>query len=172
MEEETFNKLLKDIHDPCAFDTLYKFYYPKIVRHIISKFRRKDLGEDVAQEFFIKLIRLEFEYVRRPASWIYVSCDNIARDFLNNDKKYNMAFTEDEKKSEEAFEHLIFGEFRDTIKSLEPDTYEIIVKHYFEGYSLKEISEITGMNYNTVRQKCSRGLKKLKEISKKRNKTR
>ena len=170
MEEERFNKLLKKIHNPRAFNILYNFYYSKIVSHIYFKFKSKDLGEDVAQEFFVKLLQIKTDYVTRPTAWVYVVCDNIAKDYLLADKKYNMAYTDDEPQTGDvAFEYLLFGEYKEKMDSLDEITRDIIILKEYEGYRLKELSADMGINYNTVRQKYSRGIKKLQDICKTRN---
>lgn len=165
MDEKKFNKLITKISNPYAFNILYKFYYPKIVNHTYFKFRNKDLGEDVAQEFFYKLLTLKIkERIEFPTSWIYKISDNIAIDFLEDEKKYNRAYvnTENENAEDAAFEKLLFGEYKEKLKTLDDDTRRIIIMNDYEGYSLKEIANITETNYNTVRQKYSRGVKKLR----------
>ena len=49
------------------------------------------------------------------------------------------------------------------LEELEEDTQQIIKLRFFEELSLKEISEITGLNLSTVKTKLYRGLKLLKE---------
>ena len=50
----------------------------------------------------------------------------------------------------------VFGE-------LDEEDRMIIGMHVFGGYTSREISEITGMNANTVRSRESRALKKMAE---------
>lgn len=50
----------------------------------------------------------------------------------------------------------------DNINHLDPDTQNIIKLRFYEEFSLKEISDITHMNLNTVKAKLYRGLKLLK----------
>lgn len=166
MDDKKFNQLIEKLKNPDAFNVLYEYFYPKTVNHIYFEFGNKHLGEDVAQEYFMKLIKMKINYcVEHPTSWILTSCENIAKDFLSAEKKYDSAYVEDKRgKRDEVYENLIFGEYKDKINSLEEMTRKIVIMHFYEGYSLKEISEILNVNYNTVRQKCSRGLKKLKEI--------
>ncbi len=49
------------------------------------------------------------------------------------------------------------------LDSLEFEVQQIIKLRFFEELSLKEISDITGLNLNTVKTKLYRGLKQLKE---------
>lgn len=164
MDEKEFNKLLKNLTIAKNFNKLYTFYYPKIVSHIYFKFHNKNLGEDVAQDFFLKLLDKGVDsYIERPTAWVYTVCDNLAKDALKKNQKYVLS-SENLNLSEpdDTFENALFGEYKDCLKSLDTQTRDIIIKHFYEGYTLKEIAEISEINYGTVRQKCSRGLKKLK----------
>lgn len=54
-------------------------------------------------------------------------------------------------------------EIEQELEKLETDVQGIIKLRFFEEMSLKEISQITGLNVNTVKTKLYRGLKLLKE---------
>lgn len=165
MNEKQFNKLIRKVRNPKYFNCLYEYYFPKIVSHIYFKFKRKDLGEDVAQDFFTKLLHKEIDcHISNPNAWIYTVCDNIAKDMLKSEKRYNAAYIN--MKIEEidtTFEDVLFGEYRKQLDDLDDETRKILIMRFYEGYSLKEISETMKLNYNTVRQKFSRGVKKLKK---------
>lgn len=166
MDARKFNKLISRIETQKAFSVLYEYYFPKIVSHIYFQFKKRELGEDVAQEFFLKLLHKKpSDYIEHPNAWVYVSCDNIAKDFLSDEKRYNMAYsTAEVDKQDELFKKVLYGEYRQQIEQLDEDTRRIILMYFYEGYSLKEIAATLEINYSTVRQKCSRGLKKLKKI--------
>lgn len=55
------------------------------------------------------------------------------------------------------------GSIEQELEKLEMDVQGIIKLRFFEEMSLKEISQITGLNLNTVKTKLYRGLKSLKE---------
>lgn len=54
-------------------------------------------------------------------------------------------------------------EVDEELKRLEPEVQTIIRLRYFEELSLKEISQVTGLNPNTVKTKLYRGLKNLRD---------
>lgn len=54
-------------------------------------------------------------------------------------------------------------DIKEELDRLEEDMQVIIRLRFFEELSLKEISEITGLNLNTVKTKLYRGLKLLRE---------
>lgn len=171
MEAKEFNYLLKYINkDEKNFNKLYDFLLSKIVFHIKLNFGDEYLADDVVQDFFVKLRKIPYkEYIESPMGWVFKICDNIAIDNLRKYKKEtalpsdSKVFTYHDKNIAEAE---LFGDFDSLLKKLDPHTAEIIVKSKYEGYSLKELALLYGENYNTVRQICSRGLKKLKKIYK------
>ena len=173
MNEKQFNELVREIRNPKCFNSLYEYYFPKIVAHIYFKFRRSDLGEDVAQDFFTKLIHKNIDcYIRNPNAWVYTVCDNIAKDILKSEKLYKSAFVDLEANDADdtTFEIVLFGEYKRQLNELDDETRQIIIMKFYEGFSLKEISEAMKLNYNTVRQKFSRGVKKLKKRNIRKNK--
>ena len=53
-------------------------------------------------------------------------------------------------------------ELREQISALPQKYAEVIFLHYYEGYSIKEMAEITGRNENTVGSLLRRGREKLR----------
>lgn len=166
MDKARFNKLLSEYKSSQrAFDELYTYYFHRIVYHVSWKFSR-EIAEDVAQEFFLKLMRIELdEPVENPTSWVYTVADNLARSFLKKYKSY------DELTGDEFYEFISDFDERETIKKclaeLTSAERKIVVMYYFEGYSLKEIAGIIGENYDAVKKRHARTLKKLQKIFKK-----
>ena len=65
MEEKRFNRLLERYkYSPEAVKELYEYYYPIIVRYINRQFRGEVDGQDVAQQFFLKLFQMK-SYIPR-----------------------------------------------------------------------------------------------------------
>ena len=69
---------------------------------------------------------------------------------------------QDEIYLEKAFDADV--ELYEAVRQLTPETQTIIFLYYYEEYTLKEISKITGYNINTVKSRLYTGLKKLKVI--------
>ena len=59
---------------------------------------------------------------------------------------------------------IVNAEMRRALQTLEEDARYILYLYYWEGYSLKEIAEETGIGYANVRAKVSRAYQKLKKI--------
>lgn len=166
MDSKEFNKLLKKINkSDNALEKIYKFYFSRVVRYLSVKYN-KMLAEDAVQDFFIKLYDLaqRLEYIEHPTAWIYRCCENIAKNKLRQDKKYAYIKVLDERIFEQCYELEIYGELYDAIKKLDISSQKVIKMHYSEGYSYLEMAHILNENYNTIRQKHRRALKKLKNL--------
>ena len=172
MDKNKFNFYLKNLNKKQRYlEEIYLFYFPKIVIHINRKFNKQISGEDIAQDFFIKLKNYSYkDFIESPISWIYKISENIAYDKLRKQKKalvFNEAINND---LEFCFEQLDFiYEFnclKEKLKIFDIITQRIIYLVYWEGYNLKEISLMLNTNYSTIKQKHNRCLKKLKKILK------
>lgn len=173
LEKREFNRLLHGFKTNIKlFDRLYEYYFPRIVIHINRTFSDFHIGEDVAQEFFIKLFKINIpEQIDYPTSWVFRICDNIAKTHISSQKnksplplEENCAATIQDVSDEfYALENGgISKENISALKELDKQTIEILVMKFWEGYDYKEIGAILGLSHDAVRQKASRGIKKLK----------
>lgn len=167
MDVQQFNMLLSKAHtDAKCFGLLYSFYYKRIVMQFCKKFG-KEFAEDVAQDFFIKIIKSDkkYEYINSPTAWVYTCCINIAKTKLTKENSkilFNEEFgTEANFDFDSDFEKLCLDLELD---GLDDETKKIIFLHYWEGYCFEEISEILGISYDALRQRHKRLKKKLKNI--------
>ncbi len=162
MEKTKFNQLLKNYKtDRESFIKLYEYYYHRIVFHIAFKFS-KDIAEDVAQEFFVKLMRIEIEEdIEYPTTWVYTVCDNLAKTLVKKFKSYEQLTGDEfyEFSSNIAEREMI----KDALSILDELDKKIIAMYYWEGYSLKEIAEILKYPYETIKKRHSRALKKIQK---------
>lgn len=166
MDKKKFNLLLDSYKtDRNSFIELYEYYFHRIVYHISIKFG-KTFAEDIAQEFFVKLMRIQIdEPVEYPTTWVYTVCDNLAKSLIKKYKSY------EELTGNEYYELQSDISEREVIRSAMKDLDEIDKKivgmFYWEGYSLKEIADILKLSYEMVKKRHARLLKKLNKNLKK-----
>lgn len=103
-------------------------------------------NEDAVRTWFYRILMNECLAVIKKRKRILLTADGLEQDEAYYEKGYE---PEDELEQE--------------LDRLETDIQEIIKLRFFEELSLKEISQITGLNLNTVKTKLYRGLKQLKE---------
>lgn len=164
LNEIEFNLMLKSIKkSERALETIYNFYYPRIIFHLRKKYG-KPFAEDVAQEFFYDLLEKEaFKHVYHPTTWVYLICDNLAKRKVQSESKYvflRSVIQDDE--DEEMFKEERYGDLYQVIKELNDVEREIVEMYYWEGYKLREIAAALNLSYPLIRQKHKRIIKKIK----------
>lgn len=160
MEEKRFNRLLERYkYSPEAVKELYEYYYPIIVRYINRQFRGEVDGQDVAQQFFLKLFQMKSYKIRTPNAWVRTVTKNIAIDILRkNGKQYRVK------------ELLVLPDYTgppdnvaDILKVLSESEQQIMYLRYWEKYNLKEIAELIKMKYSSVKYIHRAAKKKLRK---------
>ena len=164
MEAKEFNNYLRDLKvDGRAFDALYDFYYARIIRHLTGDFG-KEIAEDVAHDFFVKLITSERqEYIRKPTTWVYTCCDNMAKTLVHKLNR-EVSQSENQYSSQQLSFSEIHSDLKREIEKLDETSQKLIFLYYWDGYNLEEVSEMLGMNYDAVRKRHSRIISQIKRF--------
>lgn len=151
--------------DAQAFAELYRDIYQNLYRFALYMLGNpadaEDVVSDAVMDAWVTIGKLRSE--EAFDGWVFRILSNKCRrkrkEYLNKPLEWkeeigNVSGADDLVESY----HLrkIFGE-------LDDDDRMIIGMHVFGGYTSREISEITGMNANTVRSRESRALKKMAE---------
>ncbi|WLD91729.1 sigma-70 family RNA polymerase sigma factor [Alkalihalobacillus sp. AL-G] len=134
----------------------------------------KDLStaEDIAQDVFISCYYNLHQFEERSSykTWIFRITINKSKDVLKSSafkrllpmKKF--AIKSNEKNPElKLIDKDRRSSVTQSLMSLNPKYRTIIYMFYYEGLKIKEISEITQLNENTVKTRLSRGKEQLKK---------
>lgn len=186
MNAEKFNRLFKKIHvSERAYSALYEYYFPRIVIDLTIRFGDKFFAEDIAQEFFEnRIFKIELkEDVAYPMSWLSKICVRMAltakgrersvlpfsawgeETFATTDERgidEDVLLTRNETEEDYFKKLLLSGVSEETVevfRKMGKANAELLVLHYFEGYSLSEIAIKNKMNYATLRVKIKRAKK-------------
>ena len=166
LNESEFNRLLESIKtSERALEKLHGYYFGRIVFHV-AKTYGKEFAEDVAQDFFLWLIKAEnLPHVLSPTAWVYLQCDSIAKRKVQKEARYVNG--EIEVACNVCRKEEVFGDLYEVIRDLDDVEQQIVELHYWEGYSLKEIAPMIGLEYPAARQRHKRLLAKMKVALKK-----
>ena len=139
----------------------------KFYRYAFTYVHHREMAMDTVQSSFLKAIE-NIHTLRNPdamKTWFYRILTNECLLLLKKAQKEQLV-EPSEIKDEIYFEKAYEGslELYEAVRQLSPETQTIIFLHYYEEYTLKEISKITGYNVNTVKSRLYAGLKKLKTI--------
>ena len=153
-------------------EDIYQRFYSKVLSYLLSRVRPPEEAEDVCSEVFEKILRgLEVYDEKKGAisAWIYRIAHNTA---LNHIKARRPAETLDENLVSEGLidDALLRGEslaaLAAALDRLEEDERDVIVLHYYEGCTLREVSERMGTPYRTVLRREQEALARLRFLLK------
>ncbi len=121
-------------------------------------------AEDIRQEAFIKLYTSgkSFTSDEHIKAWLLRVTTNLCKNSLKSFRRRMTVPLEQAAELPTNDKHA--GDFINLLFRLKPDYRIALYMHYYEGYSVKEIAEITGSKENTVLSRLSRGRKQLKDI--------
>jgi len=151
-------------------ESIYVKYSNSLYRMSLFYLKNIQDAEEVVSDTFIKIIEKnpKFNDENHEKYWILKTCANICKDRLRSNwfKKRVEDFDFDTIPFESSEER----EALEALMNLPVKYRNPIYLHYYEGYSILEISEILRINENTVRSQLSRGrniMKKYLEEEKK-----
>lgn len=136
-------------------DTVYRVAY-----HALCD---RSYAEDITQEVFLKLMQTlpDFESDEHEKAWLI-------RVTLNMCKSYNRKIyshpTEELSETLESKERFGSGPVMEAVMELPEKYRSVVYLHYFEGYKISEIAEMTNQNENTVSSLLMRARKRLKNM--------
>jgi RNA polymerase sigma-70 factor (ECF subfamily) len=126
-------------------DNLYRF--------VVKNLKDAAMAEDIIQDIFEKLwIKLEEVSALKVKSYLFTSAYHTMIDYIRKEKKHlhmDQAVLQEESR-EEHYSDL--GEVLEkAVQNLPPDQRAVVMLRDYEGYSYKEIVEITGLNEAQVK---------------------
>ena len=136
----------------------------KLFRTAIAITGNKAEAEDIIQDAFIKLFEKNpcFETSEHETAWLIRVTVNLSKNRLRSGwwKKIIPLLDTYPAKTEE--QHNL----KESVLAL-PSKYRTVIHlHYYEGYSTKEVAEITEQKESTVRQQLTRARRMLKDFLK------
>lgn len=136
-------------------------YSDMVYRIALTRCANKENAEDVFQDVFLKFSEKnpKFQSKEHEKAWFIRVTINLTKNL------YNSAWN---KKVEELDENIVFESKEENdvfteVLSLPQNYKTVIYLFYYEGYKVKEISEMINSSENTVKTWLSRGRDALKE---------
>lgn len=152
-------------------DEIYFAYKEKVSAYVRNRITDAYAAEDVVSEVFMKVYQKLECYDESRASlstWIYLITKNTVIDYYKK-KKIQLAFfdeiTEIEEMPDEipAYEELLEN-LADALEALSERERDLIILHYYRGYTLKRIAEMMGMSYINAKVIHSKALSALRRL--------
>lgn len=156
--------------DEKTLEYLYKKYYRMMIKLVISNNGSEQEGKDIYQEalivFWQKAISGNFTLTSKISTYLYSICLNLWRkeldrkSKLSNEVKDSSEYLDDDRQERMKI-------IQECIDLLGENCKKILTYYYFDGMSMKEISEKLGLlNTDTAKTKKYKCKKKLDQLIK------
>ncbi len=139
-------------------------YADAVYRFIRANLKDEDRANDIVQDSFEKLWRnvteIEFHVVK---SWLFSTAYNTMIDVIRKDKRMTSLDTYDDTSFLSEPQHPDLNEIlHRALERLPEQQKSLVLLRDYEGYSYREIGEITGMSEARVKINIYRGRMNLK----------
>jgi len=152
-------------HNKRAFDTLVRKYQSPVRRFFMSHtLGDAQLSDDLAQDTFIKAYTHIAMFKGRSSfsTWLYRIAYNVLYDYVRSRKlSESIDSTHEVMSREEALPSSVKIDIYKAMNVLSANERTCVTLQLMDGFSLDEISEITGMPKGTVKSHLFRGKNKL-----------
>jgi len=147
-------------------EQVYADYYPKVSAYVRSKIANHHDAEDLVSAVFAKVVQKLDSYDPQKASlstWVYTITRNTVTDFFRTHR--TMVALEDYMVGEEPAPDLsddALDTLADALLTLKEKERDLIILHYYKGYTLKTVAEMMGMSYinaKVIHKKALTGLR-------------
>ena len=173
--------------DEMAFREVVERYQAKVFSIIYGILRNHNDAEDIAQQVFAKIYFSikNFDFRSSLLTWIYKITVNECYDYLRKKRVrklvYESDFSEEDslrmENSESAAEQGPPVDIRlaqrdlvvKLLDKLSEDDRTLLLLKEVEGHSVEELSNMTGMNENTIKVKLFRARQKLVKVAQRLN---
>ena len=145
------------------FEKTYRNFYPKLFRIAAKLLQDSEGAKDVVQDVFTSYFYVvqDKKTINDLEKWLVRSTINKGVDYKR--KNARLVVLEDMKTNENIVENQNdASEILNVLERLDKKEKTMVVL-YSEGYSYKEIAEITGRKFNSVGKTLSRIMEKIKK---------
>jgi len=155
------------------FSKIYDKYINQIYRFVFLKVNSKEIAEDITSETFLKVWEsYKNNKIENVSAFLYQVARNLITDYYRQKSRTQFLPLESvsiidpsNNLKEESQDKSDIEIIKSALSRLENENYQnIIIWHYLNDLSIKEISKINNQSEGAVRVMLSRALKELKEI--------
>lgn len=164
--------------DGAALDSLIERYHAPLCQFLERMLGDPETAQEVAQEAFLRMMRALPRYRPRArfSTWLYTIASNLARDELRRQRHRADRVTELEEADrgelaeppldvvDAALDRIEREDVRRALRSLSEDHRAVVVLHYYEGFSYKEIADIRGCTVGTVGSRLHYAVRHLRRV--------
>lgn len=163
-----------DGDDRIRLQQLYHEHSSSLVRQLTRKTGCRELARELANETFVRLLRLapgNLGRIEQPEAFLRRVSSNLLRDWGRAKTLRDRSLPSLELVSDQQLDQLALLESRDTLRRLElavsrmkPRTREIFLAHRIDGLTYAEIATRTGISVKGVEKQMSKAIAKIDRL--------
>lgn len=167
----------REKEDEKAFIGLYDQYASQIYRFICLKTNSSHDSEDLTSEVFLRCWKTanSVTSLLNPRAFLYQIARNLVIDYYRKKPRADLVIDEEKEKILENIpsQELDLGEnlakesdlaqIRKALVKIKPDYQDLILWHYIDDFSIKEIAQVLERPEPTIRVQLHRALKSLRK---------
>lgn len=142
--------------------SLYRELMPSVYRMAFSYMQNHPDSEDAVQEAFLRLAQSGKRFLdkRQVQAWLLLTVANLCKDMLRRSRRRELPLESAEAMAAPQRE---YGGVQAAVLAL-PEKYKtVIYLHYYEGYSVRELSKLLHKPESTIKTWLRRGRDCLRE---------
>jgi len=151
---------------------MYDDFADAVFRHCYFRLSDRDKAKDAMQDTFKRI----WQYMAKGGeidnkkAFVFKIANNLIIDSYRKKKEESLdammdgGFDVGEDNTESIMTLMFAKKIEELLESLNDKYREVIIMRYIDGFSPKEIAEITSETENNVSVRIYRGLKKLREL--------
>ncbi len=170
MKENDLIKKAQD-GDEVAMNSLITNYYQAVFAYFYKNTSQYHQSKDLTQEVFIKMVSGISRYKPKASfkSWLFTIASNHLKNYYRLLSRHpeHLELTDDiltnEPVTSEIDEIQMQNDIKEALSRLPSEQRETVILRFYNDFSIKEISKITGAMETTVKARIRYGLEKLKK---------
>lgn len=153
---------------------LYQLHSQQLIRGLTRRTGCRDLASDLAQETFVRLLRLapaKIQRIQRPDAFLGRVARNLLNDRLRSQQLEERVKHDLEAGARSQYDQVVALETRDTLRRLEravarlkPKTRDIFLLHRVDGLSYAEIAERMGLSVKGVEKQMAKAIANISRL--------
>ncbi len=156
-----------------AFSRLVDIYASRCYGYFYRLCGNSTISDELLSKLFVKLVEKIGSFKGGSfEKWLFTTAGNLFRDHLRYQYRQKKLLTakadqlETERPRTKADTDMA-DKLQVQLEKLDPETAQLLMLHFYGGFSFKELAEMRSEPIGTTLSKVHRGLKKLRELMEK-----
>ena len=158
--------------DEKALSFFYHEFYPALAHYSFQLTQSRPVAEEIASEAFVKIWRMHYKLNSYAGikAYLYKIVHRDSIEAISSEQRRTKSYRQlpPEIDTETPFDNMVRSEvyrlIHAALKDLSPANREVMIMHYIDGKTTRQISRELNLHPSTVKTQKTRGLQALRKI--------